>query len=344
MNPSLFICYPKALLTGLSLPMEMIASARSIARIKHKKRMKWDCQIVSASTAGIEPVKFANGINVLPNFSLQNAPKAHTIFVPPIWGNPDVVIAKNACFIDWLVRQYDSGVKIVATGTGVSILAYAGLLDDKVATTHWYYFDEFEKKYPQVNLQRQHFITQDENITCTGSVNALVDLILYFIENQFGKEVSQIIEQHYSHEINRTYDKPWFAKGASRHPDEGIIEVQQWMETHYSQHFSIKTLSEMANMSVRNFTRRFKAAVGSSALNYGLAIKMRVARELLKDTNLSHQDIADQLGFKDNGYFARLFKLKNKLTPGEYREMVRGKLFAVAPSSGLPSDEANAEL
>lgn len=333
MNPSLFICYPKALLTGLSLPMEMIASARSIARIKRKKRLKWECQIVSASPNNTETVNFSNEINVLPNFCLRDAPNAHTIFIPPIWGNPDVVIANNLPLIEWLIQQHESGVKIVATGTGVSILAYAGLLDSKVATTHWYYFDEFEKKYPKVNLQRQHFITQDENITCTGSINALVDLILYFIESQFGKEVSQIIEQHYSHEINRTYDKPWFAKGASRHPDEGIIEVQQWMEAHYSQHFSIKSLSEMANMSVRNFTRRFKAAVGSSALSYGLAIKMRAARELLKDTNLSHQDIADQLGFKDNAYFARLFKLKNKLTPGEYREMVRGKLFTISLSA-----------
>jgi len=332
MHPSLFICYPKALLTGLSLPMEMINSARSIARIKQKKRVRWDCEVVSVADNGvnaINPVQFANGIRLLPNHSLKSAPKAHTIFVPPIWGNPDVVIAKNSPLIDWLVEQHELGVEIVATGTGVCILAYAGLLDDKVATTHWYYFDEFAKKYPKVNLQRQHFITQDDNISCTGSINALADLLLYFIENQFGKEVSQIIEQHYGHEINRTYDKPWFAKGASRHPDEGIVEVQQWMETHYSQHFSIKSLSEMANMSVRNFTRRFKAAVGSSALNYGLAIKMRVARELLKDTNLSHQDIADRLGFKDNGYFARQFKIKNKLTAGKYREMVRAKLFTI---------------
>jgi len=309
--------------------MEMISSARSIARIKQGSRQPWDCPVVSSSSDNIQPLQFANGIRILPNYNLNNAPRAHTVFVPPIWGNPDVVMAKSSPLLEWLVEQHRLGVQIVATGTGVCLLAHAGLLDDKVATTHWYYFDEFEKKYPKVNLQRQHFITQDGTITCTGSINALVDLVLYFIENQFGKEVSQIIEQHYSHEINRTYDKPWFAKGASRHPDEGIIEVQQWMETHYSQHFSIQTLSEMANMSVRNFTRRFKAAVGSSALNYGLAIKMRVARELLKDTNLSHQDIADQLGFKDNAYFARLFKRKNKLTPGEYREMVRGKLFAI---------------
>lgn len=329
MHPSLFICYPRALLTGLSLPMEMISSAKSIARIHHGNRLKWECQVISSSLEADNPIQLTNGINILANYNLKTAPKAHTIFVPPIWGNPDVVIAKNPQLIDWLQQQYQFGTQIVATGTGVCLLAYAGLLDDKVATTHWYYFDEFERRYPKVNLQRHHFITQDGSITCTGSINALVDLTLYFIENQYGKDVSQIIEQHYSHEINRTYDKPWFAKGASRHPDEGIVEVQQWMKMHYAQSFALKSLSEMANMSSRNFSRRFKSAVGKSPLAYGVDLKIKAAQDLLKETNLNHQDIADHLGYKDNAFFARQFKQKTKLTPGEYREMVRGKLFDI---------------
>lgn len=158
----------------------------------------------------------------------------------------------------------------------------------------------------------------------------MVDLILYFIENQLGKEVSQIIEQHYSHEINRTYDKPWFAKGASRHPDEGIVEVQQWMRAHYSQIFDLKSLSEQANMSTRNFSRRFKSAVGKSPMAYAVDLKIKAAQELLKETNLNHQDIADHLGYKDNAFFARQFKQITKLTAGEYREMVRGKLFDIS--------------
>lgn len=327
MNPSLFIGYPRALLTGISLPMEMISSARSIAKIKRKPNTRWNCFIISPSYQQTESIQFANGIKVLPNYSFSTAPPAKTIFIPPIWGNPEVVIEKNPQLISWLIEQYDAGIQLVATGTGVCLLAHAGLLNNKVATTHWYYFDQFESKYPEVNLQRKHFITQDGSITCTGSINALVDLVVYFIEKQFGKQVSQIIEQHYSHEINRTYDKPWFAKGASRHPDEGIIEVQQWMSSHFNQPFDLNSLSEMANMSTRNFSRRFKSAVGKTPLAYGVDLKIKAAQELLRDTNLNHQDISDHLGYKDNGFFARQFKQKTNLTPGEYREMVRGKLF-----------------
>lgn len=327
MKPSLFVCYPRALLTSLTLPMEMISAASAVARIKRLPDRKWPCHVVSGLSAVGEKIQFAKGIDVLPSFDIDSAPSARTIFLPPIWGNPEVLVENSPRLIDWIIEQYEKGVEICATGTGVCLLAHAGLLDGKVATTHWYYFDQFEKKYPEVSLQRHHFITQAGQIFCSGSINALVDLTLYFIENFFGKEVSQVIEQHFGHEINRTYDKPWFSTGASRHPDEGIIEVQQWMQSHYSKNFNLKALAELANMSVRNFSRRFKAAVGKSALSYGTDLKMQMARELLKDTNLTHQDIADQLGFKDSAYFSRQFKLKNKITPGAYREMVRGKLF-----------------
>jgi len=329
LNTYLFIAYPRALLTGLSLPMEMISSAKSIARIKQNNRLRWNCHVVSSNKNEVLPIKLSSGIDVMPKYNLQTAPIAKTIFIPPIWGKPEVVIRKNQALIDWIKNQYDKGAQIVATGTGVCLLANAGLLDGKIATTHWYYFDQFEKNYPRVNLKREHFITQDGNIICTGSINALVDLTLFFIENELGKDVSQIIEQHYSHEINRTYDKPWFSEGSRQHPDEGIMEVQQWMETHYAQSFSLKSLSEMANMSQRNFSRRFKEAVGKSAFNYSLELQMKGARELLKNTNLNLQDIADQLGFKDNAYFSRQFKKQNKITPSAYREMVRAKLFQI---------------
>ncbi|TQV72952.1 helix-turn-helix domain-containing protein [Aliikangiella marina] len=327
MQNSIFLCYPRALLTSLSLPMEMIAAAVSVARIKQCPDRRWKCHVVSALSPAGEPVEYARGLSIVPKFDLASAPEADAIFLPPIWGNPDIVVDRSPVLIRWLQAQNERGAQICATGTGVGLLARAGLLDDKVATTHWYYFDEFERKYPNVNLQRHHFITQAGNLFCCGSINALVDLTVYFIENKFGKEVSQVIEQHFSHEINRTYDKPWYTTGASRHPDEGIIEVQDWMQSHYSQHFNLKSLAKMANMSVRNFSRRFKAAVGKSALSYGADLKIQKAQEMLKDTNLSHQAIADRVGFKDAGYFARQFKIKNKMTPGEYREMVRGKLF-----------------
>jgi len=317
------------MLTGISLPTEMITAANSISRIKRVNKENWQCHVVAPDNGNCQAIELAKGLHLKPTYNLANCPFPDRIFLPPIWGNPDVVVDSCPELLDWLLDIHQKGVQICAGGTAVCFLAKLGILDDKVATTHWYFFEQLEKKYPKVNLQRHHFITQTGNIICTASINSLVDLTLYFIENEFGRDVSQVIEQHFNHEINRTYDKPWFANGSTRHPDERIIEVQQWMQNHYSIPFNLTALSELANMSERNFTRRFKAAVGESALSFGLSLKMKAACDLLKSTNLTTQDIADQVGFKDPAYFSRIFKQRNNLTPGQYRKMVRGKLFNI---------------
>ena len=91
MNPSVFISYPRALLTGLSLPMEMISSARTIARIEHRSKVNWNCLVVSPTFNSIEPIQFANGMTLLPSHNLKTVPDPSHIFVPPIWGNPDKI-------------------------------------------------------------------------------------------------------------------------------------------------------------------------------------------------------------------------------------------------------------
>jgi len=334
MESSIFLCYPRALLTSLTLPMEMIDAANSVARLKRSKGPRWRTTLVASDKKRMAEHGFAQGLRLQCDFDLENAPPADTLFVPPIWGNPMAVIRQNAPLLKWLQHRFQQGAQLVATGTGVCLLAEAGLLDGKVATTHWYYFEQFARRYPSVNLQRRHFITQAGRIFCCGSINSLVDLTLYFIERNFNKTVSHVIEQHFSHEINRTFDKPWYTPGAARHPDEGIIEVQQWMQQNIQRPFHLPELAKRANMSVRNFSRRFKKAVGTSPLQYGIDIKLQTARELLKETNLSHQEIADHIGFKDVAYFARLFRKKFDLNPGQYRKMVRGKLFAIDTHTG----------
>ena len=334
MNPSLFICYPRALMTGISLPMEMINAANSVDRIKNKHHQGWKSHIVSGykslALGELPPfIELTKGLKVIPEFDLKNAPEPKSIFLPPIWGNPEIVIKKSGALIEWLIEQHARGVKICATGTAVCLLAHSGLLDNKQGTTHWYYFEKFQQKYPKVKMQKHHFITLDQGLYCAGSTNALVELTLYFIAHTFGEAVSQVIEQHFNHEVNKNYERPWLDTSHTVHHDETIIEVQQWMQSHSDQNFTLEVLSEIANMSVRNFSRRFRDAVGKSALTYAIDLKMQIARELLKETNLTHQDICDRIGLKDNAYFSRLFKEKNDLTPTAYRKMVRGKLFAL---------------
>ena len=98
----------------------------------------------------------------------MTAPQLDLLVVPPMWGNPFPVLGKYHELVPWLIKQYVGGAKLVATGTGVCWLAETGLLDDGVATTHWYFLEKFRQHYPQVRLNSQATITESNQIYCTA--------------------------------------------------------------------------------------------------------------------------------------------------------------------------------
>src|SRR5690606_25608064 len=182
-------------------------------------------------------------------------------------------------------------------------LAEAGLLDNKAATTHWHYFDQFQKDYPKVQLIRQYFITQAGNLYCAASVNSLADLTVHFIQRLFGKEIASHVERHFSHEIRKSYESSGFFETAHNpHPDEEIIQIQIWLQDNYHREILFPQVAARFGMSVRTLNRRFKSALGQTPMDYLQEIRINNARDLLKTSNLSISEIADKIGYQDAGY------------------------------------------
>jgi transcriptional regulator GlxA family with amidase domain len=132
------------------------------------------------------------------------------VYLPGLWRNPRPVVRRHPQLLAWLREQYQNGALISAVGTGCCFLAEAGLLDGKAATTHWHYFDQFQKDYPKVMLKRQHFITRAGSLYCAASVNSLADLTVHFIQRLYGKAIASHVERHFSHEIRRAYESSGF--------------------------------------------------------------------------------------------------------------------------------------
>lgn len=89
-------------------------------------------------------------------------------------------------------------------GTGSYLLAEAGLLDGKPATTHWNYFEQFSQRYPAVDLKSRHLITQSDNIYCVGSVNSIADLMVHMVEEWFGSRIARAVENQFSPAVSQT--------------------------------------------------------------------------------------------------------------------------------------------
>ncbi len=305
--------------------MEMLNAADLIARIHHPKTPNLELQVANLDQGDIQ---LNAGLQVRCNQSFNTLPRADLLILPAMWGNPSGVVKKYPEFLSWLRQTVSQDCIICAVGTGSYFLAEAGLLDGLVATTHWYYFEHFEKKYPRVQLKRERFITKSGNIYCTGSVNSVRDVMLHIIQQHYDEKIANLVSSHFTHELKLSYTMTFLSTpGHNFHDDELIISLQENMHRNFNKDLDMKELGESFDLSQRTLNRRFKNATSLSPLQYLQQIRIDKAKELLKTTNLNIAEVGSQVGYSDNAYFSALFKRQVSLSPGEYRRLVRKKIF-----------------
>lgn len=320
-----FVLTDDMLSTSTTWPADILSAANQAAKQHCKSGQPFEMTTVSESLGAI---KCHSGIHLSPAQNLSEIDTIDLIYLPALWRNPQRIIQSNTALIEWLRDQYEKGAIICGVGTGCCFMAETGLLNNKPATTHWYYFDRFQKHYPEVQLKRQYFITQAGRLYCAASINSLADLTIHFTQRFFNQTVANHIQKHFSHEMRKPYESiSYFEEHNTNHPDETILQSQLWIQTNYDKQMSIKELASLFDMSERNFNRRFKAAAGKSPLAYLQETRFEIAKDLLQSTNLNISDIAFRVGYNDVSHFSQLFRRHLSMTPSQYRVMVRGKLF-----------------
>jgi transcriptional regulator GlxA family with amidase domain len=215
---------------------------------------------------------------------------------------------------------------ICAVGTGSCFLAEAGILNGRAATTHWYYIKQFQRDYPAVLLQKHHLVTRAGNLFCAGSVNSVADLMIHFVEILYSQAIAKQVESHFSPEIRQSLDLNFYHQG---HPDEDIARAQQWLQANYAQSVRLKALAEEVEMSVRTLNRRFQTATGQTPIKYLQTVRIGVARDLIRNSNLAIADIAYRVGYHNASHFSADFRKAMNVSPAHYRQNVRSKLFSV---------------
>ncbi|WP_299083696.1 GlxA family transcriptional regulator [uncultured Paraglaciecola sp.] len=316
------------LATSATLPFEMLQAAESAAR--GRKGAKEKSVQIQTTAINKRPIKTSVGFQFVPDTILQEVNDSDIIYLPALWRNPRPIVKKHPELLEWLLKAYENGAMISAVGTGSCFLAEAGLLNDKAATTHWHYFDQFQRDYPRVQLKRQYFITQAASLYCSASVNAMADLTVHFVKRIYGEAIASFVERNFSHEIRRSYEHNSYFEGSTHHhPDEDIVQAQIWLQDNYHRNIKVSEVAKRFDMSVRNFNRRFKQATAQSPLQYLQQKRIDIAKDLLQTSNLNVSEVADKIGYQDVGYFTELFKKLLSTSPREYRETVRAKLFSV---------------
>ena len=320
------LVYDHMLTTSVSLPVEMLRAGEAVALQENRNAPRLSIQMVAET---IKPISTRALIKLLPDTDIEHAQRPDFAFIPSLWRNPRPTIAKQPKMLRWLSHIWAQGSTLIGGGTGVCLMAEAGILDYHPATTHWHYVEQFKRDYPKVDLKPDFFITQSERTYCAASVNALADIVVHIIFQIYGQNAAQQVERNFSHEIRKPYEEQRYLEGAvDRHPDELISQIQFWLKTNLNSELTLNEIAQQFDISQRSFTRRFKLATGINATQYWQKLKIQTAKELLAASNLSIQEIAFQVGYQDQANFTRLFKKTLRITPKAYRAMVRKKLFS----------------
>lgn len=320
-----FVLTEHMLATSTTWPMDMLSAANHAS-----KRFSPELLPFTLLTVAVNPeaIQCHSGLPLLPQKTIDELSAVDIIYLPALWRNPKPIVTAEPKLLKWLIKQFESGTIISGVGTGCCFMAEAGLLNHKPATTHWYYFDAFQKNYPLAELKRQHFITQAGSLYCAASINALADLTIHFIQRFMNQTVAQHVQRHFSHEVRKTYENVSYLEDHNtNHPDEDILQAQLWLQDNIGKNITVSEIAQQFGMSARNFSRRFKAAIDKTPIQYLHDCRLKTAQDLLQSSNLSIGEIADRVGYADPSHFNRLFRRNFSVTPKEYRATVRAKLF-----------------
>ncbi|PXX89707.1 AraC family transcriptional regulator [Marinobacter vulgaris] len=278
-------------------------------------------------TDGGKPCRCINGITLLADGDWQDYPAgdsgADLVIVPTIGAPIGQVLTANPELIQWLggFRQTASGqVRVASNCTGAFLLAEAGLLDGRQATTHWGFGNQFRQRFPAVDLQPDRLITVDGHVACAGGGMAWWDLGVYLVERYAGAKIARELAKAFVIDAGRTSQAPYGALQARRyHSDAAILKLQDWLDANYTEPVTLQTLAGLAGLTERSLIRRFKAATGDTPTGYLQILRIEAARQHLENSRSAIEEVTRMVGYEDVSSFSRLFRKHTGLAPGIYR-------------------------
>ena len=259
-------------------------------------------------------------VEIKPECSIEEIRRADLIIVPTAGSDLQEICRRNAPLIPWLKRWHKRGAAIAGICTGVTIVAETGLLDNKAATTHWAFIPQLRARYPRVNWQAERFITESDNVFCSGGVYASIDLSLYLVEKFGGHKIAMETAKSLLVETPRMWQAAYAGEAPeAAHDDAPIQKAQRFLYRNFREDVSAGDLARRVGMSARNFARRFKAATGDTPLEYVHRLRINAAKHLLESDVASIQEVSSSVGYDDVIFFRALFKRHTGVPPSEYR-------------------------
>ena len=242
------------------------------------------------------------------------------IFIPAFYGETNEILETNKQFIPWISEQYKQGAEVVSLCVGAFILAKTGLLDGKKCSTHWRAADEFRAMFPEVDLQTDKIITEEDGIYTSGGATSYYNLLLYLVEKFTSREIAIMTAKIFAIDIERSSQTQFtIFKGQTTHADEEIKNAQNFIENNFQTRITTDELADKFVISRRSFERRFKKATNNTVNEYVQRVKIEAAKKIFETTRQNITETMFDVGYTDTKSFRGIFKKITGMTPIDYR-------------------------
>ena len=236
-------------------------------------------------------------------------------------------LALNRRLSEWLRQAAEKSRRLGAVCVGAFLLAQAGLLDGKKATSHWRYSGELARRYPRVKVESEPVWVRDGNIYTSAGISAGMDLALAWVEEDCGSAVAHEAARELVLFLRRPSSQRQLSVSLASQASEmkAIQELQVWIADNVEKNLSMRHLAERMSMSLRNFERVFTREVGTTPAQYVLHARVESARRQLERTDRGFKQIAAAAGFGTADLMRRAFVRLLGTTPQKYRNQIRSR-------------------
>ncbi|WP_214409180.1 helix-turn-helix domain-containing protein [Sphaerisporangium fuscum] len=258
-----------------------------------------------------------------PDHGLDQLPRADTVIVP---GWADVDEDPPADLVDAVRAAHEAGARVASLCTGAFVLAAAGLLDGKRATTHWAHTRVLAARYPQVEVDPDVLYVDNGSVLTSAGKAAAMDLCLHLVRLDHGSSIANAVARRLVVPPHRDGGQAQFLTAPMPAPDNHpLAELFPWVIERLDHPLTVEDLARQARMSSRNLGRHFRSVTGTTPLQWLLTQRIRYAQELLETTDDSVDTIAAATGMGTAATLRRHFNRTVGVPPDTYRRTFRSR-------------------
>jgi len=256
---------------------------------------------------------------------LDTLARADTVVVP---GIEDTSVELPEPVLAALREAWNRGARVTSICSGAFVLAAAGLLDGKRATTHWIGAVKLARLYPRITVEPDVLFVDEGRVVTSAGASAGLDMCLHLIRRDHGQAVAARAARLAVAPLCRDGGQAQFIRYEAPQSVDSLAPVLEWMGANLSKEMDIESLARRARTSPRTFARRFREQTGTTPLQWLLTARVRRAQELLETSRRPIDDIALRCGFDSSVTFRARFRKLVGLNPSAFRQRFAASLGA----------------